>query len=174
MADIQFEPGQLYPCDIVLFAGKSFISRGIKLFSGSKWSHTALFLGSGYVIEATQAGVEKNLLAPLVKKADRIAVLRIFNLTVENTELMKAKAYSLLGDKYDFLNLVTLAPYFILRKLGINAPFLVGSKAGEVICSELVAQCAMAIPIKFAKNPKLVSPETIYRSDRVTKVLEVA
>lgn len=162
----------LQPGDFILFSGKSFISRGIKIFSGSKWSHIAIFIGNGYVIEATAAGVEKNLLAPLISKAAGIAVVRIPDLSVENMELMKDKAYSMLGEKYDVWQLLTMAPYFLLRKIGIIAPFLIGDKAGEVVCSALCAMCAMVIPIKFAKSIKTVTPDTIYKSDKVVKVYE--
>ena len=159
MSDKIFEPGELHESDFVLFEGKSFISRGIELFDG-KYSHAAQFVGNGYVIEATQAGVEKNALAPLIKAAKSICVLRVPNLSVANAELMKAGAYSQLtvGTKYDFANLISLAPYFVLRKLGINAPWLVWSKTGKVICSELCARDLRAICIKLAKSDKLVSP----------------
>ena len=162
MSDKIFQPGELHDSDFILFQGKAFISRGIELFDG-KYSHAAQFVGNGYVIEATAAGVEKSLLAPLIKHADGICVLRVPNLTVENAELMKAGAYSQLtvGTKYDFVNLVSLAPYFLLRKIGINAPWLVWSKTGRVICSELCARDLRAINIKLAKDDKLVSPGTM-------------
>jgi len=174
MSDKIFAPGELHAGDFILFEGDAFISRGIQIFSGSKWSHAAIFLGDGYVMEATAAGVEKNLLAPLVKHAKSIAVMRIPDLTVEQMEEMKTAAYTLqtVGTKYDFANLITLAPYFMLRKIGINAPWLVWSRKGEVICSELCARCALVIPLKFAKNPKLVSPGVLYLSKLLIKVLE--
>src|SRR3990172_1847958 len=159
----------LQPCDFILFSGKSFISRGIKFFSKSKWSHIVIYVGGGsnYIIEATAAGVEKNELVPLLKHADAIAVVRIPGLTVENSELMKAKAYSMLGDKYDFWQLITFSAYFSLRKIGIICPWIIGDKAGEVVCSALCDICTMVIPLKFAKTVKQVSPQTIYESDKV-------
>ena len=159
MSNKIFAPGELHDGDFIEFQGKAFISRGIELFDG-KYSHVAQFVGNGYVIEATQPGVEKNLLAPLIKAADGICVLRVPNLTVENAEILKAGAYSQLtvGTKYDFLNLVSLAPYFLLRKIGINAPWLVWSNTGRVICSEMCARNLRAINIKLAKQDKLVSP----------------
>ena len=164
MSNKIFEPGELHSGDMILFAGNSFISRGIKLFSGSKYSHAAQFVGNGYVIEANQPGVEKNLLEPLIKSAAHICILRVPNLTVDNAELMKDCAYSMLsvGTEYDVLNLVSLAPYFLLRKLGINAPWLVFSAKGEVICSELCARSLINIGIKLAKQAKLVSPGLMY------------
>jgi hypothetical protein len=159
MSDKIFEPGELHTSDFILFAGKSFISRGIELFDG-KYSHSAQLVGNGYIIEANQPGVEKSLLAPLIKAADHICVLRVPNLSVDDSEIMKNGAYSQMtvGTKYDFVNLVSLAPYFLLRKIGISAPWLVWSKTGRVICSELCARDLRAINIKLAKDDKLVSP----------------
>jgi cell wall-associated NlpC family hydrolase len=162
----------LQPGDIIFFQGKSFISRGIRTFSSSKWSHVALFLGNGYVIEATAAGVEKNLVAPLFAHASRVAVGRIPNLTVENMELMKDKAYSMIGDKYDVWQLLTFSLYFAFRKIGIIWPFLIGDKAGAVVCSALIAICCMVIPLKLGKTPKTSSPESIYSSGKIEIVLE--
>jgi uncharacterized protein YycO len=167
MSNKVFEPGELHSGDFILFAGEGFVSRGIKLFSGSKWTHAAQFVGNGYVIEATRPGVEKNLLAPLIKKAAHICVLRVPNLSVDDSEILKAGAYSQLtvGTEYDFANLVTLAPYFVLRRLGLKPEWiswLVWSNKGEVICSELCARDLLAICIKLARSPKLVSPGTMY------------
>jgi hypothetical protein len=164
MSDKIFEPGELHSGDFILFAGKSFIARGIKLFSGSKWTHAAQLVGNGYVIEANQPGVEKSLLAPLIKSASHICILRVPNLTVDNAELMKDAAYSMLsvGTEYDIINLISLAPYFLLRKIGINAPWLVWSAKGEVICSELCARSLLTICIKLASKAKLVSPGLMY------------
>ena len=174
MADVTFEPGQLHAGDCVLFEGTAFLSRGIKLFSGSRWSHAAIFVGDGYIIEACAPGVEKNLLAPLIKQAKSIAVMRVPDLTMDQAELMKGAAYAMIsvGMKYDFVNLVSLAPYFLLRKIGINAPWLVWSRKGEVICSELYARCLLTLPIKLAAAAKLVSPGVIYASKLLIKILE--
>jgi cell wall-associated NlpC family hydrolase len=162
----------LQPGDIIFFQGTHFISRGIRAFTNSKWSHVALYVGNGYVIEATAAGVEKNKLDPLTKRASRIAVGRIPDLKVEDMTRMIDKAYSLIGEKYDVWQLLTFGIYFAFRKIGIIWPFLIGDKAGEVVCSALVATCAAVIPISFAKSIKLVSPETIYSSDKIHVLLE--
>jgi hypothetical protein len=164
--------GSLRPGDIIFFQGKSFISRGIRAFTDSKWSHVALYVGDGYIIEATAAGVEKNVLRPLIYRANRVAVGRIPNLTVDNQHRMIDKAYSMIGDKYDVWQLLTFSLYFAFRKIGIIWPFLIGDKAGEVVCSALVAICCMIIPLKFGKTLKAVSPETIYSSDKIEIISE--
>ena len=164
----------LQPGDFIFFSGKSFVSRGIKMFTKSKWSHVAMYVGGGkgYIIEATAAGVEKNELEPLLRHTDAVAVARIPGLTVEDMERMKDKAYSMLGDKYDFWQLITFSLYFSFRKIGIIWPGFIGDNAGQVVCSALCAMCALVIPVKFAKSPKQVAPQTIYESDKVSIIFE--
>lgn len=164
----------LQPGDCILFGGKSFISRGIKWFTDSKYSHVAIYVGGGegFCIEATEAGVEKNPVAPLMAKAACYAVRRIPNLTVEQAELMKAKAYSLIYDGYDFVQLASLGLYYGVRKIFGKAPaFLVRNAQGKMICSELFAVAALTIPLKFKKQTKLVTPDTLADTNLMTTIL---
>ena len=160
--------------DILLFQGKSFISRGIMYFTKSKYSHAALYIGGGenYIIEATGAGVEKNLVAPLIAQADAFCVRRIPDLTVENAELMKDKAYSLIYSSYDTKQLLSLGVYYTLRKLGLNWDWLVSNNPQRITCSELVAVACLCIPLKFAAKVKDVTPETLYLSNKLVTVVE--
>ena len=164
----------LIPGDCILLGGKGIISRGIKWFTNSKYSHAAIYVGGGnnYVIEATLVGVEKNKIHSLIEHADKICIRRIFNLSAEDAELMKNKAYQLLYNSYDVLQFVSYIPYFLFRKIGINLPFLVINKRNKMVCSELYAVCALAAGIKFAKNPKLVTPEILYRTHKMETIYE--
>lgn len=166
---------KLQPCDVIFFSGKGFVSRGIRFFTNSEWSHVALYVGGGegYVIEATAAGVEKNKLAPLIKHAAKWEVRRFDNLTVEEAELMKAKAYSLIYENYDFLQVLSLGVYYAFRKIGLTWSALVANTNGKMICSELVAVCALCINRKFKSKTKLVTPKTLYDSCHLHKVYEL-
>lgn len=160
--------------DCILFSGKGFVSRGIKFFTDSKWTHAAIYVGGGegFVIEATAAGVEKNPLAPLLKKASAYCVRRIPDLTVEQAELMKEKAYGLIYEEYDFVQLVSLGIYYAFRKIGISCGWLVRNAPGKMICSELYAVCALCVPLKFKSKTKLVTPAMLYETRLMTTVEE--
>jgi len=164
----------LQPGDCILFKGKGFISRGIRWFTDSEWNHVVIYVGGGnnYIVEAVMDGVEKNEILPLLKKAEKFCVRRIPDLTVENSELMKAKAYSLMYEPYDKLQFAGLAIYNLLRKIGIKASFLVPNKRDSIICSELYAVCALTISIKFKKKISLVTPDVLGKSDILTTVYE--
>ena len=163
--------------DVILFQGTAFISRGIEWFSKSKWSHAALYVGggNGYIIEATGAGVERNKLETSLHGCSSYCVRRMPNLTMEQAELIKDKAYSLIykKDKYDFIQLLTLGIYFTLRKIGITWAWLVDNMPNKMICSELVAVCYLTLPIKFKSKIKLVTPETLYSTGILTTIEEL-
>jgi len=162
----------IYPGDIILFRGKSFISRGIRFFTKSKWNHAALALDGSYLMESTSAGVEKNSIIKLLKKSEAFCILRDSDLAVSDVELIKSKAYSLLYENYDFLQLISMAPYFALRAIGINAPFLVFNSRTKMICSELCYVSYLAAGIKLGNKAKLVSPESLYKSPLFEVVYE--
>lgn len=164
----------LHPGDCILIQGKSFVSRGIMWFTKSKYSHVAMYVGGGkgYIVEATAAGVEINKLEDLIKHSSAYAVRRIPGLTVDQAEAMKDKAYALIYDDYDFVQLASLGLYYLLRKCGISWSLLVRSARNKMICSELFAVCCLVIPIKFKSKTKLVTPDTLYTTSLMETILE--
>lgn len=165
----------IYPGDIIFFRGRSFISRGIRWFTNSKWNHVGMALDGTNLIEATAAGVEKNNLEELLKRSEKFCIRRVPDLTVEEVELMKDKAYALLYDEYDFLQFISMIPYFLLRKIGINCPFLLFNSRDKMICSELVSVLLWTIDIKIVKNMKSlkkITPEDLYKFNRLNTVFE--
>jgi len=163
----------LQPGDCILFSGKSLISRGIRWFTDSKWNHAAIYVGGGgqFVIEATAAGVEKTALKELLK-CEAVCVRRIPDLKVEDAELMKDRAYGLIYDNYDYAQIASLGIYFLFRKIGIKIPWLVRNAKSEMICSELFAVCALVIPVRFERETKLVTPDSLYQTDKMNTMFE--
>lgn len=174
---IELDTKLLMPGDCILVSGKGFISRGIKWFTNSKYSHVALYIGGGegYVIEATAAGVEKNKFSSLLKGADGICIRRYPGLTIEQVELIKQKAYGLLYENYDFLQFLSMVPYFLLRKIGITWNALLFNKRTKMICSELFGVCYYAAGILFKssmKKLKSLTPEDLYSDKKLITVIE--
>lgn len=159
------------PGDVILFAGKSWISRGIEWFTDSKYSHAALYVGNGYIIEATEAGVEKNLLT--FKGCSGHCVRRMPGLTSDAAKAIVAKAESLIYDNYDFLQLLTLGVYYGFRRLGITWSALVANMPNKMICSELVAVSYLVVPDKFKDQTKLVTPDTLYTTSLLQTIEEI-
>jgi len=164
----------LQPCDIILVSGKGLVSRAIRWFTDSEWSHAALYVGGGKqaIIEAMETGVEVNPLQTLVKGHTKVCVLRYPGLLVEQAEVIKAKAYDLTYHRYDFPQLITLGVYNFFRKLGVKMSFLVSNSRNNIICSELIAVCYKAAMIEFSKKTKMVTPASLYTNDGLTTIYE--
>ncbi len=67
--------------DILLSAGLSGISLAIKVFTNSKFSHTALYIGGGEVIEASNKGVVINAIGKAISDDILVSVYRKNDLT---------------------------------------------------------------------------------------------
>lgn len=155
----------LRPGDVILFSGESWISKSIKWFSDSEWNHVAFYVGDGYIIESTEAGVEKNSLEKRLKHVDKLLVRRCLLVSEEEIKKMIDYAEQVIYDGYDFLQLLSLGLYFLLRKIGIRWRLLVQNNRNRFICSELIYYLYLKIGIKIASHPELVTPQTIATSN---------
>ena len=163
----------LQPCDIILVAGTSRLSRGIMLMTGSPWSHAILYVGGGRqrVIEAINgASVEANSLETALQDCSRACVRRYPGLTVEDAEIIKGKAYSMVGMDYDEEQNFGLAIYNLLRKIGIKAPWLVANDKAKFNCSETVNIAYRAAMIVLAEAPEMETPASLGETSKLVTV----
>ena len=160
--------------DILIVSGKGLLSRAIDWFTDSKWSHVALFVGDegNHIIEATSIGVMVNDLQTLCKGHTDICVRRYAGLSTEQLGLIKDKAYSLVYEPYDYIQLLSLGTYNLFRKIGIKMPFLVRNARDRMICSELIAVAYSVVDIDFAKRIKLVTPAGLHDDTALITIYE--
>lgn len=158
--------------DCILLRGESFISKSIRKFTNSEWSHVAIYVGGGKrkTIDASLGGVRVSTIDKLMQDASAICIRRIPNLTVEEAERMKDKAYSMVYQPYDVPQFLSLGLYFILSALGINANWIIANGRSRYICSEAYAVCALTIPLEFADSVKQVVPETLFKTDLMNTI----
>lgn len=108
------------PFDILSCQGSSLISKGIRLFTGSRTTHTAQVVsawGQLYIIDAQKNGVNPKPFDEWVKKYN-------YKYTIHRPELEKLnvnekqfniRAFSKSGvKKYDFFSLFVRQPLFII------------------------------------------------------------
>jgi len=172
--DYKIKPGEIYPGDILLFSGKGFISRGIKFFTNSEYSHVAIAVSGTECIEATAAGVEKSDIQTLINKTEHFCVRRI-DLTMEQAEKIKERAYQLLYESYDFLQFISMIPYLLLRKIGITWNSLIFNSRVRMICSELVGVCLKYADVINTPNYyiKRYTPDSWYKFEKAKTILEL-
>ncbi|MSR29944.1 MAG: hypothetical protein EXR99_00425 [Gemmataceae bacterium] len=124
---------ELQPGDIlVAIADNSYTSGVIRLGTWSAFSHSALYLGNGEIIESVAAGVRKSTLAALQAEESRIGVIRYPGLTFSQAAQVISEGSKLIGSDYNFPGIVLMAfdklgilanpTFFPLRILFLNFP----------------------------------------------------
>jgi uncharacterized protein YycO len=156
MRYISVPRGKLKVGDILLTSSTTCISRLIKWWTISRWSHVGIYVGNNFVIEATWPRVRKVTLMTFLESCDRVTVLRHSKwttLTEDQVQQFLGFLESKIGKPYDWRGLVS----FICRKS-------IQNKSGY-FCSELVSEAfsLVGIPIE-RKKPAWTSPEDIHSS----------
>jgi hypothetical protein len=161
--------------DIVFCAGGYFFSKLIQWFTKSVWSHVGVIykdetLGRVLILESeTLIGVR---LAPVSKYIKdyhgknrpykgKMVVANIFPAAdIEKIRLGISHGIDELTKPYDNWEIVRIA---VRKLLGI------GKRADDrkYICSELIYEVFRQAEIKFTFNNQLISPDDIWKDDRV-------
>lgn len=104
--------------DIILYAGSDWISRAINLFDNSTFSHAALYMGNGKVMESTfsRGGVKVNDLQKSVLKYDELLIKRHDNPNLDMS-LVLEHAEKFKGSRYDVMQILQLAAIGVSRRL---------------------------------------------------------
>ncbi len=168
------KPDQLSPGDVFLYHGDSFISKLIRLFDGTEYSHASIWQGD-HVVEALGNGITKNTLAASVSGAKFVDVYRFISSEGQNKlgsaeypakpVLDRVAFYEAHPERYAYEEIVLLAMLASTRRLPIPGLGLVLrnvlDSASEVlarmvaagkqpmICSELVYRCYVEAGQKY-------------------------
>lgn len=161
---------QIRPGDVVLVEGKQYISRLVKLFTNSSWSHVALYVGDALlksprydarsiqqkfgdaaerlIIEALPGvGVVAN---PLAKyEAFNLRLCRPFKIRPEDLQTVIDTVIGDLGKSYDERNIVDLAVQLLPFQVGPLRKRNLAACLGE--CSEFQVTCSGHIAKAFQK-----------------------
>ncbi len=161
---------QIRPGDVVLVEGKQHISRLIKIFTSSPWSHAALYVGDALlksprhdaenirqkfgaeaerlIIEALPGvGVVAN---PLAKyEAHNLRLCRPFKIRPEDLQTVVDAVIGDLGKSYDERNIIDLAVQMLPFEIGPLRKKKLTACLGE--CSEFQVTCSGHIAKAFQK-----------------------
>jgi hypothetical protein len=158
--------GDLHPGDVIMLRGTSLVARLIIEFDGGTYSHCALYLGGGEVLEAIAEGVKRRLLDTTIAdhKPELVDVFRYIDdggIVLDGTlpyappVKMRADFYEREGDRYAFEDIILLALLTSIRHIPVIGPILrfILDDAAELIarllaegkhpliCSALVFRC---------------------------------
>ncbi len=170
------------PGDVVLVEGRSEMSRIIKLFSGSYWSHAAMYVGNalidpGYahrnaVVQQHGDNADHMLIeaysgqgviaAPLSKYIDyNLRICRPYKIRESDLKVVIQSVISRLGMHYDEQNIVDIAliglgSVFRTKSRHTTKACLGNCSDYQVICSGMIAQAFQSVsyPIVPALEPQ--------------------
>lgn len=154
---------KIHECDVktamqLLQAGDVILTRTEHTFSElaiqGYWSHAALYVGDGLVMEAISDGVVKHGIYDALMHCDHFCVLRPSVLKDCEIQQAVAKALTLEGTLYDF--------------------FFDGRDKTMLFCSELIEVVYEPFGIIFDRDVKgRVLPESIYYNKDMIQLIEI-
>lgn len=143
------------PLRIALFAGNSLLSKGIQWQTRSHWSHAALILRTGALIEAREFIGVRQLPQLHVMPGERV---NLFDVDVTDSQASMVEGFAIrqLSKKYDW----TMVLRFLSRRQANR------ESAGKWFCSELVFAAFAHAGIELLRDtePWEVSPGLLGRS----------
>ena len=151
--------------DILVTCNNTFLGRMIKKATKSIYSHAAIYIGGGDVIDATNKfgkGVRVRTIKQTAQRFYRIDVLRHPNLHDAKAELICEKALNHVGESYNYMMLFLFPLMFILPDKWKN-PL---SKREAKVCSELVSRVYKEVNIDLVpgKTEGQESPSDVSKS----------
>ena len=179
----QITEADMKTADIIVSTGSGAVPAVIRAGSVSKYSHAALYIGDGQVIEAIGEGVVKQPLSAALRDDTLAVVYRRKNLNDAQTKVIVNYASGQVGKKYDYAGVAGASKYTVGGMVMniVSFPLGVIQNVGEAIntispessffCSELVLMAFKKAnaPITF-KPPTISSPSDIPGSHQVAYV----
>lgn len=103
--------------DVLLYCGRGIISRGIRLFTDSEFSHAALFLGGDMIGEAIGKGLVKRTRQESFSGSDYVFARRLGRTDDLAPVMERAESYLEQGLKYGYPDIVLLAALLIIKRV---------------------------------------------------------
>lgn len=168
------EHSDLKAADILLSTGDAIESRAIRGASLSRYSHAALYIGDGDVIEAIADGVKKDTLTNVIDDDTLVAVYRRAPMSEAQATAVVRYAVNQRGKSYDYTGalgagVTSGSGYpisFIISPL-ITSAGLVSDVINRVLpertffCSELVAMAFASANVPLTSGAASTTPADI-------------
>lgn len=152
----------LQPGDILLFRGKSLLSKTIQYFDDAYYNHIGIvdkYRNDWIIIDSNARGVKLDWLSDRIEDYPKICVLRPVRPQHEMLWALEGVTYKASkGIKYDFTLLLRIA---ISRKFNIEIAKL--GKEDRDICSEFVRRYTSVLGIKSYDNGTWITPQDFLR-----------
>lgn len=130
--------GQLQKGDIILSTTSDAVSKVVKFATGSKYSHSRIYIGNGDIIEAIDPKVWKEEIAKVMKGDLYTAVYRYAGLTEMHKLKIVHYANQQRGKEYDLSGAMGSSRVGMVAAPLLTITNLIDSES-DFYCSELVA-----------------------------------
>jgi len=164
---------KIQKADIILASPRTLCLSPIaliyRLFLGSRYVHSMLYIGDGKMIHTTaKYGVVINKVPRKIFKKDQYSIFRVKNLSMEQRENIVNEALKYKNKRLDHIGLITNIPS---RLLGLKKPFLRLEK-NHLWCSKLIYNTFLVNNIKLVQNEKAenITSEDLSQSQVVEKI----
>lgn len=156
----------LKPGDIILRCSSALSSQMTELMIWSRYTHSALYIGNGMIIDSTwQHGVKTRSLTDLLNESNRVGVLRMPGLTSDQANKVILAAQSKESSEYNFEGVKMLGVQKLNALTNISQQYLgnlIGllgraehlppnaTDRGKYACSELIVFAFKAVNITLS------------------------
>lgn len=105
----QLKADELQVGDVFVSTTSAVISQVIKVATWGQYSHAALYVGDGHVVDATADGVKQRSLKTFLAEANRVGVLRVSHIAGAVRHRVAENARKLIGTQYNYRGLAGMA-----------------------------------------------------------------
>lgn len=169
--------------DILLSSTNSGVSWAIRSGTLSRYSHAALYIGNGEIIEAVKNGVLRVKLAEAIQEESIVSVYRRRSMSTGQANMVVRYATQQLGKEYDasgaigggitsnsgYIIGVFLSPVVVVVGIAADA-YNRSNPAGKFYCSELVAIAFEYAKAPLGKGSASTTPKDVSRSQYLNYV----
>lgn len=171
------EPGELQLADILLSTGGAKVSTIIRGATVSRFSHAALYIGEGQIVEAIGSGVTLQSLRDAMSDDTLVSVYRRMRMSAEQAHQVVRYVRQQVGKLYDYTGVVgagVTSPSGFVISLFLSPIVTVGGIAADLYnranpdaayyCSELVALAFESANVPLGSGAASTTPADISRS----------
>jgi len=163
--------------EVLLYRGTDIVSRGIKLLTGSKYSHAGLVVWWNerlMVLEAVGNGVVAMPLSENLKHHHGAVDYYRCTETIDDSRRLDMVIFSQeqLGKKYAFFQMAIFGFKLLFRMKMSSRERRANGAYGQFFCSEYVSATYLTQRIDLAASlsPQYTSPDALSKSDKLTLV----
>lgn len=151
--------------DIILYKGNGFLSKAVKFFTKSEYSHVSMVISDTHLIEANW--YKKSNIIEFKYDETEMEIYRVKDLTIEQQIVILQRVYKYIDKYYDYAQIIG----HLIESFGLSISHHLNSDK-KLICSELIDRAYADINIDLVESRKTgdVTPNDIAKSELLNRI----